>query len=239
MTPENKKKPLPLSDIIEWDIFNWSRVLPFWEKYLPNIKYNPKILTLGERNGGLTLWLALKGYQVMYSDIHHPKSSALELHRRYEVSEKISYEIIDIFRMPFDDNSFDAIICKSVIGGLKFDYKNRDTRTLENQRRACEEIRRVLKPGGIFLGAENMQGSHFHRYIRKKKGLDKGWRYLSHKDLQYVFSEYNTLEVDSFGFLSTSTRFGILNSICGYINIPLSFLLPKEQLYISFIAARK
>ncbi len=141
--------------------------------------------------------------------------------------------------MPFEDNSLDAVVCKSVIGGLKLVYSDRRTRTLENQRKACEEIRRVLKPGGVFLGAENMKGSLLHRWYRKRKGLDKGWRYLSVKELDYLFAGYSDLHTRYFGFVPSMFSARRLNEIAGWINVPLSHLLPRSWQYIAFIAAVK
>ncbi len=235
----NNVKSLPLRAIIEWDIPNWSRVLPFWEKHLPKKEGQPKILTVGERNGGLSLWLALQGYPVIYSDVHDPKMEALELHLKYGVTDLISHEQVDVFRMPYPDNSLDAVVCKSVIGGLKLVYSDRSTRTLENQKKACEEIRRVLKPGGVFLGAENLRGSPLHWYFRKRNGLDKGWRYLTLGELQFLFDGYTQLQLKPFGFLPSSTPWPLLNALAGKMNDPLSRLLPDSWQYIAFIAAVK
>ena len=233
------KKSLPVNDIIEWDVPNWSHALRFWEPFLPEVLGALKILTIGERNGGLSLWLALQGYPVIYSDVHPPKSEALELHRKYGVENLVNHEQVDVFRMPYEDNSLDGVVCKSVIGGLKLVYKDRRTRTLENQKKAVEEIRRVLKPGGVFLGAENMRGSPFHRRYRKKRGLDKGWRHLSLDELEYLFSEFSSLQTKQFGFLPASTSSSIWNRMAGTLNVPLSKFLPDSWQYISFIAGVK
>ncbi len=228
-----------LEDVIEWDVPNWSGVLPFWKQHLPDKQNDLKILTIGERNGGLSLWLALQGYAVMYSDVHEPREEAIALHRKYGVQDIISYEQVDVFSMPYEDNSLDAIVCKSVIGGLKLVYKDRRTRTLENQKKAVEEIRRVLKPGGVFLGAENMKGSPLHHFYRKYKGLDKGWRYLSLEELEYLFSGFSKLESKQFGFLPSTTSLKGLNKIAGRLNVLLALCLPASWQYISFLSALK
>jgi len=231
--------PKVYNDIIEWDIPNWSRVLPFWERWLPPKSDECRILTLGERNGGLSLWLALLGYRVIYTDVHEPSQKALALHRKYGVQERITYEVADVFQMPYAANTFDAIVCKSVIGGLKRIYHDRRTRTLENQRKACEEIRRVLRPGGVFLGAENMKGSLLHRWYRQKRGLNKGWRYLSVDELDYLFSGYSDLRTCFFGFIPSRFAYHSLNEIAAWLNGPLSRMLPDSWQYIAFIAASK
>lgn len=238
-TTKGVLKSLPLKDIIEWDVENWSKALPFWERFLPRPGPHLKILTLGERNGGLALWLALKGYNVIYSDRVPPKQTAINLHEAYKVSDKVTYLEIDVYNIPFDDNTFDVILCKSMIGGLKLSYHDKKTRTLDNQKIACEEIKRVLKPGGIFLGAENMRGSFLHQRLRAIKGKLKEWRYLSCSDVRYIFSNFYTVDLKCYGFLGTKHPSNLINKISGGLNSLLSGLLPPGYLYISFIAARK
>lgn len=230
---------LTLEDIIEWDVFNWSKALDFWRLQLPHKNTNPNILTLGERNGGLSLWLALEGYSVIYSDKGGPNEHAIDLHKKYSVQNLIQYRDIDVFKMPFDDNSFDVVLCKSVIGGLKLVYKDRRTRTLENQKIACNEIRRILKPNGVFLGAENMQGSKLHQWYRKYNHLDIGWRHLKINELNFLFSDYSHLETSFFGFLPSTMRIPTFNKIAYQMNKLLCPILKKEWQYIGFIAARK
>ena len=50
-------------DIIEWDVVNWSKALTFWEKYSKPITGGSKVLEIGSRNGGLSLYAALKRCQ--------------------------------------------------------------------------------------------------------------------------------------------------------------------------------
>ena len=230
---------IPINDIIEWDVENWSRALNFWENHLPPCSPEIRILTLGERNGGLSLWLALKGYHVIYSDRTPPTEKALQLHSTHRVSDLIVYHDVDVFKMPYNDQTFDVVICKSTLGGLKYDPKDNKTRTLDNHFKACEEIRRVLKKGGVFLGAENMKGSHIHNLIRRFFGKDSGWKYLTKDDLNFMFSSYDSLMTEYFGFLSTNTNFRLINTFFGWLNVVTSPLLNNKCLYISFISAKK
>ena len=48
-----------LKDIVQWDIKTWAKALPFWENNF-TIKKEMKALAIGEREGGMSLWLALK-----------------------------------------------------------------------------------------------------------------------------------------------------------------------------------
>lgn len=53
-------------DSIYWDTFNWSKSIVFWESYLKSLPIDSKALELGcGKNGGLSLWLASRGYNVV------------------------------------------------------------------------------------------------------------------------------------------------------------------------------
>jgi SAM-dependent methyltransferase len=231
---------LPIEEIIEWDVNNWSKALIFWTKqFPPNLNSDSKILLLGERNGGLTLWLTLLGYNVISSDYDGITDQGKSLHEKYNQTEKIEYKKINIYSIPYSKNYFDLIICKSVLGGLKKEIHDKNSRTLQNQKIAVNEIYRTLKPGGKFFGAENMKGSIFHQFIRKILKKDKGWRYLEMQDLDYFFSDFSYQSYCQFGFLGTFFESKFLNAFLGTIDRLLSRILPNKTLYISFFVTTK
>ncbi|MFZ1809261.1 MAG: methyltransferase domain-containing protein [Cyclobacteriaceae bacterium] len=229
-------------DCIQWDVKNWSQSLKYWQPILDamNDKNNGRVLCLGERDGGLTLWFALLGFQVVCTDIYGITESARELHKSYNVSHRISYNETDIFKINFPTDYFDIVACKSVIGGLKTTYSDSRTRTLENQKLATLEINRVLKNGGFFLGAENLRGSPLHQLYRKKiKGKRIGWRHLSRQEVTWLFADYSYLKHRSFGFVGTFYKRHFVNSIGYNLDKLLSKILPHDWLYIDFIIAKK
>ena len=86
---------LALADIIGWDVGNWSKCLSHWQPWLGSVRNeNSKIVVLGERNGGISLWparvfkntlegtdtLQLTPGKVPYAEdrIHHFVSSVLD-----------------------------------------------------------------------------------------------------------------------------------------------------------------
>lgn len=228
-----------IKDAIEWDVINWANTLFFWSEAMREFKpHNSRVLCLGERNGGLSLWFALQGFTVVCSDFHGPSEAAKLLHKQYQVTELIEYANVNIFDIPYQNDSFDIVACKSVIGGLKLDYKDKRTRTLYNQKLAVNEVKRVLKPEGIFVGAENMKGSIVHQTLRKLlKGNKIGWRHLSLDDITWIFSDYSERNFKFYGFLGT--YFGDFSYVSGFFDRWLSKFLPKKWLYISFFIARK
>lgn len=57
------------------------------------------------------------------------------------LADKVSVEVASVTDMPYPDNSFDAVVCQSVL-------------MFVDVAKALSEIKRVLKPGGHFSGLE-------------------------------------------------------------------------------------
>jgi SAM-dependent methyltransferase len=96
----------------------------------------------------------------------------------------------DIESLPFENNSIDAIICLEVLEHVKNPFK------------AAEEIKRVLKPGGLLLlTTPFLLGYHGKR----KKYGDNGtqshaeypdfWRF-THEGLEYLFKDFTSVKVE-------------------------------------------
>ena len=153
------------SDIIQWDVRSWSEALKYWEQHV-NWSTIHNGLELGGREGGLSLWLALKGIKTVCSDLHGVKEAASPLHQRYDVSSLITYKDIDATNIPYE-NHFDVIAFKSIIGGIG---RNDN---IEMQKKTFSEIYKALKPGGKLLFAENLAASPLHQTLRKKLKKEK------------------------------------------------------------------
>jgi SAM-dependent methyltransferase len=235
------QKAIPVADIIGWDVANWSGCLTYWQPWLGQPGVGTRVLVLGERNGGISLWFALQGFEVLCTDYRLPGDGARELHERWQVTGRMTYAEVDVFKIPWPDDHFDIVACKSVIGGLKLEYRNASTRSLENQKLAVEEIRRVLKPGGVFLGAENLTGTVVHRALRRiRRGRRPGWRHLRVREINWLFSGYTRCEQSQWGFLGTNwPALPALNCACAIADKVLSRIVPPTWLYISFVRARK
>lgn len=232
-----------LQDVFEWDVRNWSKALPFWRDYLSKHGVVPdqsNALLLGERGGGLSLWFGLMGYNVVCSDVDGLGSECLELHRKYGVTKNMKYGAVDIKHIPYPDESFTVVACKSVIGGVKRIRRNPATRTLAIQKAAVEEMRRVLQPGGIFLGAENLRGSAVHRaarYVVKRGKV--GWRHLSIEELSFLFDGFDDCILRPYGFFGSRSTIPGLAVLGDYANRAICPFLAHRWLYIGFIAVRK
>jgi ubiquinone/menaquinone biosynthesis C-methylase UbiE len=102
--------------------------LEMLERVVPS---GSKVLDLGCGTGEMAARLAKRGYEVWGVDIAEPMV-------RYAAHRHKSgrFRLGDVEHIPFDDNTFDAVVCLGVI-----EY-------LANDEQALSEIRRVLKPAG-------------------------------------------------------------------------------------------
>lgn len=150
-------------DIVEWDVQNWWRAVGYWEKTRQfDDVAGKKVLDIGGRSGGLSLYWALKGAEVTCSDINEDGfGKARALHQKYGVSSKITYEKIDATKIPYQD-AFDIICFKSVLGGVGYgDNYGR-------QREAVEGMYLALHENGKLCFCENLTASRLHQAARKR-----------------------------------------------------------------------
>ena len=220
-------------DIIQWDIKSWSKALDYWDV---NIDWN-KIengLELGGREGGLSLWLSLKGINTICSDLKDVKNTAEQLHLKHNVSNLIKYQDIDATNIPYE-NYFDVIVFKSIIGGIG------SNNNYEIQQKVFKEIFKALKPGGKLLFAENLIASPFHQGMRKRfVNWGNSWRYLSIKEMNLLLHDFSTYEIKTTGVLGTFGRNESQRKILSTIDkLILNKICPDNWKYIAYGIAEK
>ncbi len=222
-----------LNDIIQWDVKAWAVALKYWEE---NVDWNNAKtgLELGGRQGGLSLWMALKGVDVVCSDLEGVKETATPLHEKYQLASKIKYQDIDATNIPYE-NFFDVICFKSIIGGV-----GRDGHP-ERQQKAFREIYKALKPGGKLLFAENLVASPIHRTLRKMfVRWGDSWRYVTTSELRTFMSDFSSSEIHTTGVTSAFGRSESQRSLfSGFDNILMNHVCPREWKYIAFGIAVK
>lgn len=188
-----------LADILQWDIRTWSSALRYWERKVDwkNVQH---CLELGGREGGLSLWLALKGKQTVCSDLENTSATASTLHQKYGVGGLIRYQDIDATKIPYQD-AFDLIVFKSIIGGIGHNNQK------DKQAAAFQEMYKALKPGGTLLFAENLSASPLHRYLRNKfVGWGASWRYVTLDEMKEFLQPFHSVEMHTTGFAGTFGR---------------------------------
>jgi SAM-dependent methyltransferase len=222
-----------INDIITWDIVNWSKSLSFWEKNIDLENKNYKCLELGARQGGLSLWLALKGNQVICSDVSydthpHELEKTKALHKKYNCQNKISYECIDALNIPYE-NEFDIVIMKSTLGGIR-EFLMDET---DIEARVIEQIYKCLKPNGKILFIENLSGTFLHNLARKIKYKNKNnWNYFKLKEIKPLFSGFKRIETKSVGLLGAFGRSEKQRQFLGKIDTIFEKLIPKQIRYV-------
>ncbi len=160
-----------IDDAFEWDIASWSRALPHWLPAMREVvqrEMHPKAIDIGGRNGGLSLLAAVEGFDVVCTDLTHPRESAEPLHKKHHVDDRISYAALDIT---------DA----AAIAPHSGQYAN---------------MRALLKPGGVLCFAENLDGTALHRFFRRRfTRWGAEWNYPSLVKLREMMREAG-FEVD-------------------------------------------
>jgi len=174
-------------------------VLPKITRALESFKKRgyEKVLDLGCGTGKHSIFLAQKGFDVYATDmsrtgieIAKTKAGALGL-------TNIHFKQHDMIRIPFTDRFFDAVICIWSI------YHGTPDRIQET----ANEIRRVLKPGGMFLtdflstedstyglGREIETNTFLGE---KKTEEDIPHHYSTKKELEKLFIEFWQLDIQA------------------------------------------
>ena len=222
------------NDIIEWDVETWKIALHFWDNVLGGGISGLKALEIGARNGGLTLYLALKGCNTVCSDLAGVTEEAKVLHKRYKVEHLVSYAKVDATDIRYPNNCFDIVAFKSVLGGIgRNDNKSA-------QQKAINEIYRILKPNGLFLFAKNLIGSRFHMLLRKKFiRWGSSWRYVSIREMEEFTSMLSFFKYSTSGFCSAFGRTEMHRKILHIFDIIIVPVISNSYRYIIYGCARK
>ena len=198
--------------------------MKIWSKHL-EINRGKYILEVGSRYGGLSLMLA-KEYdmEVICSGLINPKDISQKNHNKYSTNYKIKYDTVDCLNIPYEDNTFDIVIFKSVIGALGSEY---------GQKIAFCELHRVLKPGGVLLFAENLNSSFLHTYLRRKYSpWNSYWRYLELNEIKLFLNKFNSVEMNTTGFFANLISNKSGKKFASYVDYFIEKMLPKKVRYI-------
>ncbi|HMF29723.1 MAG TPA: class I SAM-dependent methyltransferase [Candidatus Cybelea sp.] len=222
-----------VADIIGWDIVNWSRALRFWDAQLNFDGKSASCLELGcGAEGGLSLWLALRGNRVLCSDFGGVRETVRRAHERYGISGLVEYADIDARRMTFAEQ-FDVVAFKSMLGGICPDVPSAE--------RIVRSAYEALRPGGVLLLAENLESTALHAYLRKRFAAGaKGWRYFTRRELESTLAQFGSFESKTFGCLGCFGRTETQRRMLGRLDERVvDRIVPSTWHYIAAIVARK
>lgn len=220
-------------DIIQWDTASWSKALKYWDKEVDWSKVKSG-LELGGREGGLALWLALKGISTVCSDLQNTESTARPLHEKHKVTHLITYQDIDATSIPYEDH-FDVIVFKSIIGGIG---RNSNIAT---QREAFRQMHKALKPGGKLLYAENLIASPVHQRLRRNfVSWGDSWRYVSIVEMHDFLKIFSSHTLKTTGFLGALGRSESQRQVLAKAdNLLFNRVVPDNWNYICYGVATK
>ena len=200
------------NNFVEWDTVNWSKLIDVIESSGIDLQ-GKKVLELGARNGGLSLYYALNGAEVLCSDVtkDFPSQRAIHLHEKYHLQDRITYAQIDALNIPEKyHGKFDVVTFKSILGGIG----SHDT---ELESIAVRNIAQCLKPGGYAIFAENMKSSSLHQFFRRTRKYS--WHYQTEENILSLFGEkFSLVEKCYCGFLGC---FGVtegMREVLGYLD---------------------
>jgi SAM-dependent methyltransferase len=128
---------------------------------------------------------------------------------------------------------------KSVIGGLKLQYRDAASRNAAAQQQAIQNMHALLKPGGYLLTADNLEGAFLMRYLRARLHKNKGWHYFTSAQLQSLFTSFQEVSTRYFGVFPTKFALTAFNYLSFFFNKYLLNRLPASSKYIAFTIARK
>lgn len=227
--PMNKQL---LRDITHRDTSLWSKIFAFW-KAKTNWAIVTTCLEIGAHEGGLSLWLALYGKQVICSNATISKNAQL-LHAKYNVTNKIEYEDIAVTGIPYEDY-FDIIIFKSVLGNPAVNN------SYAFQEQVIKEVYKALKPGGKLLFAEQLRASLLHTVLSNlfRQQTSKG-RYLSLQEIKALMQKFSTLQVETTGFVTQLGKNKLQQNILAFADEKLfNKIVPKNWRYMAYGIAEK
>jgi SAM-dependent methyltransferase len=214
--------PPALADIVQWDVSTWGQAVRCWERF---VTVRGRCLEVGAREGGLALWMACQGGEVLCSDLWGSERRARPLHQRYGVT--IAYEDIDATAIPYRAH-FDCIAFKSLLGGLG---------TLERQQAAMRSIYDALKPGGQLLFAENLSASWLHRAARARSRAFT-WRDVALAELRDMLANYSEVHLQTTGLLAAFGDERRRPQLASLDRL-LTPIIPPRWRYVAFGFARK
>jgi hypothetical protein len=96
----------------------------------------------------------------------------------------------------------------------------------------------ALKPGGLFLFAENIVGTRLHRLPRWIK-LGDAWRYLTLDEMRSMLARFADVRIGTSGFLAL---FGFAEGqrrLLGRLEATFCHRLPSSWHYMMYGVARK
>lgn len=168
-----------------------------------------KVLDLGCGTGRNTLYLLNEGFDVTATDISE-KGLKMTERKASQLGYSLSTAKHDIRNIPYDNDTFDAVLCSWVSG-----HGNK-----EDMKKHASEMLRVLKPGGlIFVDYPSKEDKYYGRgtqiaddtFIDNVPGEEKIPHYYTDiPELQTLYKEHIlTIEPYTYRFIANNEEHAI------------------------------
>ena len=217
-------------DVMDWDVANWSGAIAFWQEHTALSLQGARVLEIGAHRGGLSLYAAVLGAEVVCSDIESPERPASPVHLKYAVDDRITYRAVNATAIDFPDASFDLVLFKSVLGGLG--------EWSQAQSLAMAEIARVLKPGGELWFAENLRAGWLHM-VSRRYFLKRAWHYPTFDQFHETCAVFDQVETRRYGLLATFGRKRAIQDVLARVDAVIDPVVPRRWKYILFGVATR
>ena len=162
----------------------------FWKEWALQRCKGKKVLDYCCGNGGVSIFLAKHGANVVGIDISEVSvENSRLLAIREDMDRNATFHVMDAEHMTFDDNSFDIIMCMGILHHL-------------DVRLAFPELARVLKPDGkIFCGEPLAYNPLIQLYRKRTPHLRTEWEakhILTFRDLDLARRFFGQIDVKFF-----------------------------------------
>jgi len=224
-----------LLDVLAWDVVTWSSALTHWQQYASVDLTRSTALEIGAgESGGLSLWLALQGCDVLCTTPGIVSERVRTMHRRYGVGHRIRYASLDALELR-DEQAFDVIAFKSVLGGIGTNDR------VDRQQEAVARLYAALRHGGNLLFAENLAATRAHAALQSRFGVGKDrWRYPTIREMEGLLAPFSAVHYETTGFLGSWGTNELQRRACGAVDAFLCrWLVPASWQYVMLGVAIK
>ena len=119
-----------------WSIYQSSLL----DKISNDVNVGDTVLEVACGTGIVALKVADRASKVSGIDISAPMIDEAEKKRREKSIDNVEFLVEDAYSLHFGNDAFDTVICNNALQNMKYPQK------------ALAEIKRVIKPGGRFIG---------------------------------------------------------------------------------------
>ena len=153
-----------------------------------------KVLDLGCGSGWLSIFISKYGFDVTGIDAAKP---AVELGKTWASEDNVIVNLLvcDLLNLPFEEKSFDAVVCNSVLEHFRFDQA----------KILFEKVHKVLADKGFFFGCFDQVGTGKGEYFelddlthvytdQMRKGMML--RNYTDQELKELLSNFDILSFD-------------------------------------------